>query len=383
MAIEDDEPKDREVWSNVSRFWYNKASDKTPSVGRLYHHLAILARPYTWEQLSLYGRSLTSIVPFESARGSIMTLLNPILHSRDATHRRSSSFETLFIKAHAILFTSSPMESPDAFNAALAELEKGKTFENFISKAGPKFKDMGVHAAVSNIAAIFEYGTPKVKGIRPILLEILDAHNLRDGKEKTVSTEQSDLSSKITESQDMDLDNPAPSLSESSLHVISQASRITFFTLSVSLTRLQDKNVYPMVHVYLAFLWKFMEIEAAMTLFEKDVPWQELCSYLNSLISEFDDMKAKNLEQAYSRLESDEFPKPEVGIGRPLTEDFIIRGQNYDYLRGTWFSDASVDDDERTLAPPSMHEPRVERILWIARRSATVCEESRNNSDLS
>ena len=79
MAIEDAEPKDREVWSNVARFWYNKAADKSPNVGRLYHHLAILARPYTLEQLRLYLRSLTCISPFESAKGSIRTLFIPIM----------------------------------------------------------------------------------------------------------------------------------------------------------------------------------------------------------------------------------------------------------------------------------------------------------------
>ena len=79
MAIEDDEPKDREVWSNVARFWYEKAAERSPNVGRLYHHLAILARPYTIEQLSLYLRSLTSASPFVSVVGGIQTLFNPIM----------------------------------------------------------------------------------------------------------------------------------------------------------------------------------------------------------------------------------------------------------------------------------------------------------------
>lgn len=43
MAKEDDEPKDREVWSGVARFWYSKASTKNTTVGRLYYHLAVLA----------------------------------------------------------------------------------------------------------------------------------------------------------------------------------------------------------------------------------------------------------------------------------------------------------------------------------------------------
>ena len=44
MAIEDDDIKDREHWTAVSRDWYARASDENPRVGRFYHHLAILAR---------------------------------------------------------------------------------------------------------------------------------------------------------------------------------------------------------------------------------------------------------------------------------------------------------------------------------------------------
>lgn len=49
MAIEDDSMADRETWTAVSRHWYRKASKKAPGTGRLYHHLAILARPKTLE----------------------------------------------------------------------------------------------------------------------------------------------------------------------------------------------------------------------------------------------------------------------------------------------------------------------------------------------
>jgi hypothetical protein len=47
MAIKDNEPKDRETWSAVARFWHNQAADKSPNIGRLYYHLAILARAYS------------------------------------------------------------------------------------------------------------------------------------------------------------------------------------------------------------------------------------------------------------------------------------------------------------------------------------------------
>lgn len=169
MAIEDDEPKDREVWSNVARFWYNKAADKSPNVGRLYHHLAILARPYTIEQLSLYARSLTCVTPFESAKGSIMTLFIPILNGKESATRRSSSFETVFIRAHGILFTKGPTDTSDRFDEAVKQLEEDDLFDNYITRVAARFKEIGVFAAVADIAAMFEYGIAKQGVPKPIL----------------------------------------------------------------------------------------------------------------------------------------------------------------------------------------------------------------------
>ncbi|EHK20570.1 uncharacterized protein TRIVIDRAFT_118139, partial [Trichoderma virens Gv29-8] len=57
-AIEDDDIRDREIWTAVSRYWYLKASDKLPTTGRLYHHLAILARPNALQQTYYYTKSL-------------------------------------------------------------------------------------------------------------------------------------------------------------------------------------------------------------------------------------------------------------------------------------------------------------------------------------
>ena len=81
MAIEDDDIRDREVWTGVARHWYSKASDKAPTTGRLYHHLAILARPNALQQLFYYSKSLCVVIPFTSARESILTLFEPVLNS--------------------------------------------------------------------------------------------------------------------------------------------------------------------------------------------------------------------------------------------------------------------------------------------------------------
>jgi len=58
MATEDEDIRDRDHWSGVARSWYSKASDKSAAIGRLYHHLAMLAQPSIIQQWSLYVRAL-------------------------------------------------------------------------------------------------------------------------------------------------------------------------------------------------------------------------------------------------------------------------------------------------------------------------------------
>jgi len=103
MAIEDDNLHDREIWTGVSRHWYSKASDKAPTTGRLYHHLAILARPNAIQQLFYYLKSLCVPIPFHSARDSIMTLFEPILGDNT---KQLQPVDLGFIRTHAVLFSS-------------------------------------------------------------------------------------------------------------------------------------------------------------------------------------------------------------------------------------------------------------------------------------
>jgi hypothetical protein len=45
MAVEELDLRDRELWAGLARYWYNKTAERNPDVGRIQHHLAILARP--------------------------------------------------------------------------------------------------------------------------------------------------------------------------------------------------------------------------------------------------------------------------------------------------------------------------------------------------
>ena len=111
MAIEETDLKDREIWTGVARHWYSLASEKAPTTGRLYHHLAILARPNAIQQLCFYTKSLCVPIPFASARESIMTLFDPIFTS---TTSRLSQIDTAFVKAHGILFSKKHMDQLDS-----------------------------------------------------------------------------------------------------------------------------------------------------------------------------------------------------------------------------------------------------------------------------
>ena len=386
MAIEDDEPRDRETWSNVAKFWYNKAADKSPTVGRLYHHLAILARPYSLEQLSLYTRALTCVTPFESARGSIMTLFKPVLQGTDAANRRSLPLETVFIKAHGYLFTMHHVGANDQFLAAVHELEKDGSYDKFIAKYGSKFKEAGVYCADANIAALFEYGTPK-QGRSKATLRLVyeDARRIREEKSKFEDDQNMKPQGGVTPESDsktaVGLPDPEiealvmaedPSIAAS----ISHASRLTTPILNASLKRPKDRNVYPLVNYYLAFFWSLLLVQESSKYFEKamvwkiierDVPWLAICLFLNDLASEIPFMTQRVLAKAFPQTESEK--------SRPLLEDFVLRGQQYAQwlFPSKWFTETIVEDDERTHDPPSMTQYRVERILWLGHRIASVC----------
>ena len=111
MAVEETDLKDCKIWTGVARHWYSLASEKTPTIGRLYHHLAILARLNVIQQLCYYTKSLCVLIPFMSARESIMTLFDLIFILMTL---RFSPIDTAFVKTHGILFSRKHVDQLDA-----------------------------------------------------------------------------------------------------------------------------------------------------------------------------------------------------------------------------------------------------------------------------
>jgi hypothetical protein len=115
MAIEDDEIRDREIWTVISRNWYSQALDMAPAQGRLYHHLAILSRPNVLQQLYYYSKSLCVEMPFLSARESIMTLFEPLIsHTSNPQQADLAAIGLEFGKTYGILFSGKQLEELEA-----------------------------------------------------------------------------------------------------------------------------------------------------------------------------------------------------------------------------------------------------------------------------
>jgi len=155
MAIEDDDIRDREVWTGVARHWYSKASDKAPTTGRLYHHLAILARPNALQQLFYYSKSLCVVIPFTSARESTLTLFDPVLNAENHQGQyRLPPLDASFVKAHGLLFTKKNMEK---FNPTVNKFLS--LLDNQIGRVTRKFMEQGYHIAVANCIAMLGFAS--------------------------------------------------------------------------------------------------------------------------------------------------------------------------------------------------------------------------------
>jgi hypothetical protein len=334
MAIEDDDIRDREVWTGVARHWYSKASDKAPTTGRLYHHLAILARPNALQQLFYYAKSLCVVIPFTSARESILTLFEPVLNADNGQGQyRLPPLDTAFVKAHGLLFTNREMEKfKPAVNEFLGLLD------NQIGRVTRKFMEQGYHIAVANSVSILGFASKN-----NVLMKAISSKD--------------DSDTRIEEATSNDI--------SFSMAAFKNACFITNGTLEIVLRRIGDPNVLPFIHVTLVFMFRISRHPGAMSLLEADFPWELLSIMLNTLLATY----GKS-----SRIENNSFPLLEKENVRPFPEDFAMRGLLWadDYFPETWFRNDKTDEEEKYHELASMTAQRRERILWLACRIAST-----------
>ncbi|ESZ90809.1 hypothetical protein SBOR_8814 [Sclerotinia borealis F-4128] len=334
MAIEDDDIKDKDVWTGVARHWYSKASDKAPTTGRLYHHLAILVQPNALQQLYYYTKSLCVLVPFTSARESILTLFDPVLNAENGQGQyRLPSLDTAFIRAHGHLFTNRNMER---FEPAVKEFLG--LLDTQIGRVTKKFIEQGCYIAVSNNVAMLGFASKE----NPLI--------------KAIESSSGD------ETADVDMDSVQDDISPSMI-TFKYAQNLSNSALEIVLQRIGDPNVLPFIHVSLVFMFRMSQFSGAMDILVPTFPWQSLAIMLNTLLKSY---------KTFSCIEDKKFPLPEKDDVRPFPEDFGMRGLLWaeKYFPARWFLNEKSDEEEKYHELPSMLDQRKERILWLACRVA-------------
>ncbi|KAF2496385.1 hypothetical protein BU16DRAFT_561204 [Lophium mytilinum] len=344
MAIEEDDLRDRDIWSGVATSWYQKGAVKEPNAGRLSHHLAILARPNVSEQLSLFAKSLTSIKPFSASRESILDLWDkswdPSLGSLPAQKSYVPAVDAQFSTVHHILFrqsmgdyTASATLSDRALLMYLGTLRIG------LDEGHEVWQKKGLCMAMANIAGLFQWGS-ELGVTRHLFEELLHLEP---------------CSSFYDMNRKLELDGSA-------VHDFSLSARLAFFTLEIFLQRIGDENALPHIHVMLIFLEALSWIPCMRSLMDM-LPWRPLVGFLNALASE------PNALQVH---QGSEFPHSRKDGSEHCPEDFLVRGQIWSklYWPADWFDHVETDLEDQPFSRSSARKLRAERILWLGARIA-------------
>jgi Est1 DNA/RNA binding domain len=381
MAIEEADLRDREVWAGVARMWYDKAADKSPNVGRIQHHLAVLARPHIVQQLFYYSKALVSANPFPNARESVMLLFNPFLANGETASLRYPVVESAFVKAAAVHFTRGSV----AVYTQLVE-RFVSSLDSHIGRITAKFRVQGPEMASTLCAALFDFGNVDSflwKGFVAHDCQIqaaLENLNGSTGQTTTTADQEANLKAEQRRAYFRSMnDRPGhPQATHSTRDsttkdatfsgaqdAVAQACHLFYASSEVVFQRIGDRNVLPFAHVVLAFLNSLAYVPDALLFVEGQVPWESIVAFLNAV------GRSGAVE---SRFEGTAFPQPLSGTGRQLPEDFIMRGLVWakHYFPTGFFEGQIVDEDERSLELPSHAAPRAERCLWLGIQLASV-----------
>ena len=380
MAIEEIDLRDREIWSGCAKMWYEKAADKSPKVGRIQHHLAVLARPNIVQQLFYYSKALVSEVPFQNARESILLLFNPFLPEEEIASQKYIQVEAALVTIHAVLFSEG---SARLYWTKVEVFLSG--FDSHIGRTGSKFRTQGPEIASSLCAAAFFFGVPQaylmkafhkesekrtgqtavpeesIETAAPTKEPPKEFGGLREYWKSLDGDPAPGVKAQPHNAQDMDLDSRILGPDATA----AQGIRLLGQTTKLVTQRIGDKNIVPYMHVLLAFLWSMAHVPDALLYIEGEIPWEGIVTFLNTL-------GRSGVDE--TRVVGEDFPQQLSGTGRQLPEDFPMRGliwAQYYYPPG-FFEGQVVDEDERTLDLPSQAAPRAERCLWLGVQIGSV-----------
>ncbi|KAH8168360.1 est1 DNA/RNA binding domain-containing protein [Sarocladium implicatum] len=305
IAIKDEDTNNQEIWTSFSRHWYTKASEKLPFPGRLYHHLAILARPNALNQLFCYTNLLCTRNSFPAAGESILTLFDPVLERAGG---ESLQVDSAFIKVHGLLFTRKVTEK----ELSTLRSEFLGDLDGYIGRTGRRWLESGYFTGIRLACSLLGYG-----------------------KESNVLMRATSQPPKYKDS----------ALTEESLADDRLKAALSFAveTWSNVMRRWGDINTLMLRQMTLVFLLHIARFPRAMVRIEKKVPWKLISTMLNYLLDTTDhDSHLK------SRGSKDAYATPNDDSHRFLPDSYALHGLIYaeECLSRCMFPD---DEDAKDL----------------------------------
>ncbi|RMJ23758.1 hypothetical protein PHISP_05381 [Aspergillus sp. HF37] len=343
MALEKVDLHERELWAGISRYWFNNAADKAPGLGRIQHHLAILARPDAVQQLFYYTKSLVSVHDFPSARESILLLFKSLLGNSKLHYDPAVA---AFVCAHGQLFTR------QVSNELVLLVDYFiSTLDKHIGRMGAAFKLQGVYIMSSHFAALFEYG--HADALVPAGLD-------KSTEPPKSRISQSDCETPTSRLKEIEAD--LQTYRDSPRSLLIPSSYFAFETFAVVLNQIGDTNVYPALHVTLAFIWCLSRNCDAIKQVEMMVPWAGVARFLNTMV---------RYDTDTSVIEHEQLP---ASLWKQVPEDFCLRGQAWSglYYPPDFFGNSLTEEDGRWIEVPSLDVYRAYRCFWLAGRIAAL-----------
>jgi hypothetical protein len=228
----------REIWANVSKYWYNQVAYHSPNVGRVQHHLAVLSHPDVLQQLFYHTKALISVRPFTDGRENFNTLLSS--YNGQSLHQHSTV--TALLAAHGALFCHGSTEQFITLaNHFLSLLRKE------ISLPGRQGLQ-SVYMMSSNFSSVLQHGA----------LETIIAVEFSQNQSTNATGAHADAL-KWAACSAVDSRRPSggsvAAPSQIPTWITFHGCSLAFHTLAVLLDQVEDPSICPGVHISLALIW--------------------------------------------------------------------------------------------------------------------------------
>ncbi|EDN07608.1 predicted protein [Histoplasma mississippiense (nom. inval.)] len=344
MCLEKRNSAENMTWKAVSSQWYQKALDKNPGEGSLYHRLGNLSTPNMGGQLFFYSRSLLAPKRYEMSKTRVEFAFRMALDSIQKHGVITPDLPSWFVGSHAMLLRGGSIQKFIVYVKEYIAL-----FGKQVNQWTFKFRETAICMGVPNIAAMLQYG--EEDGILTRMFMNPGNHSTNEQPAQADHPQKLSSEAKLqhalhhwmtlpTRPSRNALKHDPPSddaTFSTALQKLTYSTFLNFHTLSFVLNYTRNENIIPYIHLSLAFIWSLALVPDSMV------------------------------------LESTNFPISTEMKFRQLPEDFFFRSQIWSQTLypPDFFADSAMEGDSRGEEMPSTGSARNERCLWYGYRLAS------------